>query len=131
MLSPSAFHHLAIQVNDLRAAEDFYCGVLGLRISERWPWPDGRPGERSLWVALGVGFLALEACVDEPGHVPFKDGRAGLHLIALRIEAGERAAWERHLAARGVTVVNRSRFTLYVQDPEGNRVGLSHYPYEA
>ena len=131
MLAPSGFHHLAIQVQDLPAAEAFYCGVLGLRIAERWPWPDGRPGERSLWVALGAGFLALEVCEDEPDRAPFKDGRAGLHLVALRIEAGERALWERQLAEKGVAVVHRSRFTLYVQDPEGNRVGLSHYPHEA
>jgi catechol 2,3-dioxygenase-like lactoylglutathione lyase family enzyme len=131
MSPPSGFHHLAIQVRDLAAAEEFYCGVLGLAVVERWPWPDGRAGLRSLWVSLGAGFLALEACESEPVQTPFKDGRPGLHLIALRIEAAERAAWEERLAARGVAVVHRTRFTLYVRDPEGNRVGLSHHPREA
>lgn len=133
------FHHFAIQVRDLPAAERFYAGLLGLRVLRRWPCSDeqraaGRGGERSLWLALGAaeagGFLALEACEGEPAPAPFRDGRPGLHLLALRIGAGERAAWEARLAAAGVEVVHRSPFTLYVRDPEGNRVGLSHWPDE-
>ena len=34
-------------------------------------------------------------------------------------------------AELGVGLVNRTRWTLYVRDPEGNRIGLSHYPDEA
>jgi hypothetical protein len=52
-------------------------------------------------------------------------------LIALRIERAAREAWERRLAAAGVAVEARTAFTLYVRDPEGNRVGLSHFPDEA
>jgi len=26
--------------------------------------------------------------------------------------------------------VHRTRWTLYLRDPEGNRIGLSHYPHE-
>ena len=83
---------------------------------------------------LSAGFLALEACDGEGGKPgesparPFKDPAPGLHLVALRIAGSERAAWEELFAARGVPVVHRSRWTLYVQDPEGNRVGLSHHP---
>jgi hypothetical protein len=51
--------------------------------------------------------------------------------VALRIAPGERGAWERRLQAAGVPVVDRSRWTLYLQDPEGNRIGLSHHPDEA
>ena len=55
-------HHLAIQVKDLPAAERFYVDALGLRVLRRWPWEDGRPGERSVWLSVGAGeeFLALE-----------------------------------------------------------------------
>lgn len=131
----SGTHHLAVQVRDLPAAERFWCGVLGLRVQQRWPWPDGRPGERSLWLALGAderaGFLALEACDGAREPQQFRDGRPGLHLFALRIEARDRPVWEARLADHGVAVVHRSAFTLYVQDPEGNRVGLSHHPSQA
>lgn len=139
-MTPAGLHHFAIQVRDLAAAERFYAGLLGLRVLRRWPWSAGhlaagRAGERSLWLALGAaaadGFLALEACEGEPAPAPFRDGRPGLHLVALRIGAGERGAWEERLAAAGVEIVHRSPFTLYVRDPEGNRVGLSHWPDEA
>jgi hypothetical protein len=100
--------------------------VLGLEVLTRWPSPDG--GVRSVWLALGDGFLALERASDRPVSPPWIDGRAGLHLLALRIEASRRAEWEARLALRGVEVVHRTAFTLYVRDPEGNRVGLSHHP---
>ena len=126
-------HHLAIQVKDLPAAERFYADVLGLKLVKRWPWEDGRSGDRSVWLSVGAGeeFLALEACDAERPPTPFRDPHGGLHLLALRILASERAPWEERLRALGIEVVHRTRWTLYVRDPEGNRVGLSHFPHEA
>ena len=49
-------------------------------------------------------------------------------MIALRNRRAERSDWEARLAAAGVAVVARTAYTLYVADPEGNRVGLSHWP---
>lgn len=123
------FHHVAIQCSDLEACERFYREVLGLPVLRRWPRPEG--GDRSVWLAAGDGFLALERAGErmEPG--AWRDGRAGLHLFALRIGCGERAAWEARLAAAGVEVVHRTRWSLFIRDPEGNRVGLSHHPDEA
>jgi glyoxylase I family protein len=124
------FHHLAIQCADLAACERFYRDVFGLPVLRRWPRDDG--GDRSVWLALGEGaappFLALERA-DAPAEPrPFVDVRPGLHLLALAIPAAERGAWEARLAAAGVPIVHRTGFTLYVQDPEGNRIGLSHHP---
>ncbi len=126
-------HHLAIQVKDLKAAERFYVEVLGLKVVKRWPREDGGPGERSLWLSVGLGeeFLALEACDADRPPTPFRDPHGGLHLLALRIQAADRADWERKLAQLGVEVVHRTRWTLYLRDPEGNRLGLSHFPHEA
>jgi catechol 2,3-dioxygenase-like lactoylglutathione lyase family enzyme len=131
--SPRGFHHLAIQVRALAAVEPFYRDVLGLRVLRRWPARDGGPGERSVWLDTGDGsFLALEVVVGaEPTAAEESAQRAarpGLHLVALRIERAAREEWERRLAAAGVPVEARTAFTLYVRDPEGNRVGLSHWP---
>jgi len=128
----SGLHHLAIQVADLAGCERFYREVLGLPVLRRWPDPAG--GDRSVWLDAGGGaFLALEraGASPAPGDAPWKDGRPGLHLVALRIAAAERAGWERRLAEEGVEVVARTGWTLYLRDPEGNRVGLSHHPEEA
>jgi len=133
-LVPDGVHHAAIQVRDLAAAERFYAGVLGLPILRRWPSPTG--GERSLWVGApgtGAAFLALEVVPATDGQPtaaeePSRGGRPGHHLLALRIPRSERAAWEGRLAAAGVPITGRSDFTLYFCDPEGNRLGLSHFP---
>ena len=132
--APHGVHHLAIQVRDLGQAERFYVGLLGLSVLRRWPAPDG--GERSLWVGTGAAdgsFLALETVPADPrqptaAEEPARAARPGHHLLALRIARTERTAWEARLAAAGVAITGRSAFTLYFSDPEGNRLGLSHYP---
>lgn len=126
----SGFHHLAIQVRDLPAVERFYRQTLGLTELRRWPAQDGA-GDRSVWLDAGDGaFIALERVAG--GATAREDearaARPGLHLIALRIQRAARGDWERRLSAAGVTVESRTAFTLYVRDPEGNRVGLSHWP---
>lgn len=120
--------------------EAFYRDVLGLPLLRRWPFPGG--GDRSSWLDLGGGaFLALElpkadvgiSAVLATSEVPGTENSSestGLHLLALRIERGERERWERRLEAAGHPIHDRTAYTLYVRDPEGNRVGLSHYPVE-
>jgi glyoxylase I family protein len=126
---PLTFHHLAVQVRDLEGCERFYREVLGLPVLRRWP--DGSGRDRAVWLGVEGGFLALERAGSGPEPRPFRDGRPGLHLLALRIPVSERAAWEARFAAGGVQVAHRTRWTLYLRDPEGNRLGLSHHPDEA
>jgi glyoxylase I family protein len=133
----SGVHHLAIQVRDLAVCERFYREVLGLSVLRRWPAQTGDGAEdRSVWLDLGAGaFLALEvstpqASRDDSG-APAKAARSegpGLFFFALGIGRGERSIWEQRLGAAGVTIVHRTAYTLYFHDPEGNRLGLSHYP---
>jgi len=127
---PLTLHHVAIQCADLARCERFYCDVLGLGVLRRWPREDG--GDRSVWLSAGDGsFVALERAAEPSGDAPWRDGKPGLHLLALSIPAAERARWEARLAEHGVPVVHRTRWTIYVRDPEGNRIGLSHHPDDA
>ena len=131
---PGGVHHVAIAVRDLAGCEAFYASVLGLPVLRRWPAADGAEGDRSVWMDLGGGaFLALErasAGGAAPARPPVADA-AGYLMIALRIARAARADWEARLAAAGVAVVDRTAYTLYIADPEGNRVGLSHWPEAA
>jgi catechol 2,3-dioxygenase-like lactoylglutathione lyase family enzyme len=128
LIATRGLHHLAIRVRDLAAAERFYGGLLGLRVVKRWPAVSG-PGERSIWVDTGDGaFLALEIAGAAHAHAHADADADGLHLVALRIDVADRAAWKERLARAGVAVYHETRFTIYLRDPEGNRVGLSHYP---
>jgi|HubBroStandDraft_2_1064218.scaffolds.fasta_scaffold109565_3 glyoxylase I family protein len=132
---PGGVHHVAIAVRDLDLLEAFYTRVLGLPVLRRWPMagPDrGAPRDRSVWLDLGSGaFLALERAADAKvarQGAASPDRALGYLMIALRITRATRPDWEARLAAAGVAVVARTAYTLYVADPEGNRVGLSHWP---
>jgi glyoxylase I family protein len=130
--APAGVHHLAIAVRDLPATVSFYQDVLGLPVLRRWPAPegaaiDGASIDRSVWLDLGAGaFLALERTA---AGVPGRDDQLpGLQLLALRIAVAARAEWEGSFARAGVPIVHRTAYTIYVRDPEGNRIGLSHWP---
>lgn len=119
-----AVHHLAVCVRDLPRAERFYAGVLGLPVRQRWSRDDGR--ERSLWLELGEGaFLAVEEVTGGPTR---DDDASGWHCVALRIARADRERWVAHLEAAGSPIERASAYTLYVRDPEGALVALSHYP---
>jgi len=124
VIQPPSVHHLAVQVSRLKDAERFYVQVLGLPVLRRWRREDGT--ERSVWLELGGGaFLALEEV--EPGP-PRAEASTGWHCVALSIEPGAREAWIARLASAGHPVERESDFTLYVRDPEGALVALSHHP---
>ncbi|HUR26770.1 MAG TPA: VOC family protein [Planctomycetota bacterium] len=125
-LSLGPVHHLALLVEDLAAAEAFYAGTLGLRVERRWPEAAG--GTRSVWLSLGNdAILMLEKA--DPGATRRADYGGGWHLLAFTITAGERAKLESDLRARNIAIESRTDYTLYVRDPEGNRIAFSHYPH--
>lgn len=117
------FHHLAVQVRDVQRVADFYVKTLGLAELRRFHRDDG--SLRSIWVSAGESpaFLAIEAA---PELIPA--GVLGYSMIALRIDANARKNVIDELARAGVTVEKQTGWTLYVRDPEGNQVGLSHHP---
>jgi catechol 2,3-dioxygenase-like lactoylglutathione lyase family enzyme len=121
------FHHLAIQVRDVEKVTTFYRDVLGFPELKRHHRPDG--SLRSVWVEVpGGGFLALEEVTGEPEPGPFRHERPGLFLLAFRIAKAGRAPAVEAFARAGVPLENETRWTVYVRDPEGNRVALSHHP---
>ncbi len=131
-IGPGGVHHVAIQCRDLEGMVRFYHKVLRLPIVQRWASEEGGPpGERSVWVGCGRGVIALERCRGAVTANPWRSDHPGLHLLALQIFLHNRDKWHDWLDHHGVPVVSESRWTLYIEDPEGNRIGLSHYPQEA
>lgn len=128
MQAPSiqGVHHLAVLVRDLRAAEAFYVGVLGLSVIKRHV--DDRGAHRSTWVALDADrFLAIERFEGDGAADPAE--RPGHHCVALGIAKEDRAAWSAHLGLHGIPIVRETAFTLYFRDPDGALVAFSHYPH--
>jgi catechol 2,3-dioxygenase-like lactoylglutathione lyase family enzyme len=121
------FHHVAIQAKDIERVTAFYREVLGFPELTRHLRPDG--SLRSIWVGVpGGGFLAIEAAGVDPEPLPFRHERPGLLMLAFRIPRASRAKAVEAFARAGVPLEHETRWTVYVRDPEGNRVALSHHP---
>jgi len=123
-----AINHVALRCGDLERCEGFYRKVLGLEVLRRWPAEGG--GDRSVWLSLGAGtpFLALEREEGTAGEGPGAAGARGWHVVAFAIERSARPDWEARLAGLGVEIERKTRWSLFLRDPEGNRVALSHWP---
>jgi glyoxylase I family protein len=129
MEAVTGLHHVALRCADLGRCEAFYRDVLGLPVLRRWPGEGS--ADRSVWLSAGPGFLALERASSGAAAGPFEDTPPGWQVVALGIARAERPQWESRLAAAGVAVARRTPYSLFLQDPEGNRVALSHWPEEA
>lgn len=120
-------HHVALQVRALGPMVAFYKEVLGLSVLAEHPGADGRL--RSVWMGLPGAFLALETVTSAlPPPAPFRNQAPGWFLVALRIRPADRARVRAELEQAHVPVEHETPWTLYVRDPEGNRVALSHHP---
>jgi glyoxylase I family protein len=126
-MNVAGVHHLALQVRALAPMVAFYREVLGLPVIAEHPGEDGQP--RSVWMGIPGAFLALETVTGPaPPPAPFRTGTPGWFLVALRIAPADRSRVRAELARARVEVEHETRWTLYVRDPEGNRVALSHHP---
>jgi catechol 2,3-dioxygenase-like lactoylglutathione lyase family enzyme len=126
MASIGGVHHVAIKARDVERVARFYRDVLGLAEEKRHQ--DDAGSLRSVWLRAGTTILMIEQAGTGDGRVArdFHSDPPGVHLIAFAIAASDRDAF----AAR-LDVVHRTDYTIYVLDPEGNRVGLSSYPERA
>ena len=133
-IAPQGIHHLAIQCQDLTGMVRFYEHVLRLPVVRRWPIDEQRgqqAGLRAVWLGVGTGVIALErVAASAQAHVPaeWQTPEPGLHLLALQIFPWTRQLWREHLALYEIEILYESDWTLYLRDPEGNRIGLSHFP---
>ena len=118
-------HHVAVNAHaaGVEAVAQFYLEVVGLPELSRQTKSDGRL--RSVWLSLSAsgdpaaGFLAVE----EGAHF-------GPAMVALKIHAADRRVLLARLYERKVVVVKETRWTVYVEDPAGNRVAFSHHPHD-
>lgn len=110
---------LVLEVVDLEVAEEFYAGVLGLPVVERWP------DREAIWVMAGertrIGLWRPQ--------VGLKGGRGGIHVhFALHIAEEDYDEAVAGVRSRGGVVeelaFNGAGRAAYVTDPDGNVVEL-------
>ncbi len=112
--------HVALEVRDLAAAERFFVEALGYRVE----W---RPDADDVYLVRAQDNVAL--------HRSDTEGKGPLDHLGLFVARAEDVdAWERHLEARGVRLLARSRAhrdgarSLYAEGPEGIVVQILHHP---
>lgn len=118
-------HHVAVKTKRVETLTSFYRDVLGLAETTRH---EDERGLRSVWLDARGTTLMIERSDTDGSRPDFPADPPGLHLLAFQIPADAHDAWRDHLAAHEVAVVHTSPFTLYVTDPDGNRIGLSSHP---
>jgi len=101
-------HHIAIGTHRLQEMTDFYRSLPGLVFREWQFRDDGLP--RSAWFDCGETILMLE-----------EGDRSGLRALVFVWHE----EWHEELIGRAT---ESTRYTLYLLDPDGNRLGYSRYP---
>jgi len=110
-------HHLALRTTDVPRLEAFYRDVVGLALT-------ARPGEGRVWLAAGETVVMIEEQLEREPGVP----AGSMELVAFAIEPEERAGFVERLGRAGVAVEGETGFSVYFRDPDGRRVGVSHWP---
>lgn len=114
--------HVALYVDRLEAAVDFWVQVMGYAIE----W---KPDPDNVYLTTGGDNLALH-------RHPVEDGDdARLDHIGLAVPRAEDVdAWANHLAAHGIELERGPKThrdgarSLYFRDPGGTRVQIIHHP---
>lgn len=127
MKQPAAtagLHHVALNVKDLVACEQFYTELLGMRVE----W---RPDADNVYLTGGSDNLALHRVSSEFG----PDLAQRLDHIGFVInDIGQVDEWFAFLKSKGVSIVKEPKThrdgarSFYCRDPAGNTVQLIYHP---
>ncbi|HEV2818328.1 MAG TPA: VOC family protein [Allosphingosinicella sp.] len=120
--------HVVLLVDDMAAAERFYCAVIGCSVE------NALPEYGMLQLRAGAALIDLVDISGEAGawaRPPAAGGR-NLDHVCLATGPWDEAALRAHLAAHGVEIVEEGiRFgargdglSFYVRDPSGNTIEL-------
>jgi catechol 2,3-dioxygenase-like lactoylglutathione lyase family enzyme len=118
-------HHIAIGALDVEHVAQFYREVFSLPELARHH--DETAGTlRSIWLGVDDTILMIERATTQRGRV---DGvGAGPFITVFRSTKDERTLLEERISSSGGRIEERTAFTSYTRDPEGNRVGFSTWP---
>lgn len=119
-MTGTGIHHLALRVRDCVVSARFYEQVFGLREIRR---TESEGVVRAIWLRAGDAVLMLERTIRGAGHAEGSGHVLTFPTLTL-------ADAEKRLADLGIPVTDRTPSTLYVEDPDGHRAGLSVYRFE-
>jgi len=114
---------VALYVNDIKKAEEFYVGVLGLDVVKR----SSSTPDRDLFLSCGDTMLLLfnpELTKIDGGVVP-THGSIGEGHMAFAVPEADFEKWEDHFTQNEISVEKKANWekgtkSLYFRDPSGN-----------
>jgi glyoxylase I family protein len=130
--APERLDHLLLLVDDLAAAERFYCDVIGCTVGGRLP--------RCAMLELRAGASAVDlvdiSAVEGVWARPVRDGGRNLDHFCLATGFWDEQAMRDHLSRHEVEIVDERReegpdgecLSFYLRDPAGNVVELMRPP---
>lgn len=128
---PRALHHVALGARDVDALATFWSDLLDLEVITRHLYEDGTL--RSVWLDMSPAVLMIEHCATSRStRVDSNAGvDPGLFLLAFQVSEQEHHALTARLESSGHPPLDRTTFTSYFQDPEGNRFAISHFDLDS
>jgi catechol 2,3-dioxygenase len=134
-LRPRRIGHIGMVARDLDSMVDFYCGVLGMQVSDRMTFPETSPLREGAWLRINndhhvISMFDLRQTPDEvveerPAPKP------GLHHLAFEMQSfsdlrrAARYVREHNLPLQGQRTGGPGcQLRLYFFDPEGNIIEL-------
>lgn len=109
-------HHVAFRTRDFARLVAFYTELFGFPVLRETP--------SGLWLDAEGTILMLEHAATEEPHVPV----GSMEIVVFGIRPGERTRWTEKLERLGVALEDATTFSLYFRDPDGRRIGVSHWP---
>jgi len=108
--------HLLLQVEDLKAAEAFYVGMLGFTVLNRSALRDGRP---LLVTGEGLGLTVVTTRGS-----PARSTVDHIAFFVPDVASVRSRLAELGLECEGPVATERYGMSIYVRDPDGNRIEL-------
>ena len=115
--------HIALKVDDIVKAEDFYVRVLGFHVE----W---RPDAKNLYLSSGPDNLALH----ENKQKGSREGGSLDHFGILVQKPEHVDQWALYLKSQSIPLAQEPKThrdgarSLYFKDPDGNLIQLLHHP---
>jgi catechol-2,3-dioxygenase len=127
--------HIGLVARDLERMVDFYCGVLGMAVSDRMPFPESSPLREGVWLRCNTDHHVIsmfDLREDPGGPVEERPGpKPGLHHLAFemysfeQLQGAARCVREHSLPLQGMRTGGPGcQLRLYFWDPEGNMIEL-------
>ncbi len=130
MIPIRGIDHVAINVQDLNNALEFYTKILGLKITDREP---SKPSVE-YFLDCGPSLIGLIQAQDRSSHHPFQNEGLGANHFSFRIPAKDFDSMIKHLETNNVKIEfakkREKSWSLYFYDMDGNKLEMTAWPVE-